>query len=63
MKSHIGLAIWKKAIQFVTIIYKITKNVPIEKMYTLSNQMRRAVISIPSNIAKHPSSHLKRTIH
>lgn len=52
MKTHKDLEVWKKAIQFVTIIYEITQNFPKEEMYTLSSQMRRAAISIPSNIAE-----------
>ena len=52
MKTHKDLEVWKKAIQFVTIIYGITQNFPKEEMYTLSSQMRRAAISIPSNIAE-----------
>jgi four helix bundle protein len=52
MKSHKDLDVWKRSIEFVTLIYKITKNFPKEEIYGLTNQIRRAAVSIPSNIAE-----------
>lgn len=43
---------WKEAHKLVLMIYKITKKFPREEMFGLVNQMRRAVISITSNIAE-----------
>ncbi|MBK7107109.1 MAG: four helix bundle protein [Ignavibacteriae bacterium] len=52
MKTHKDLDVWKKSIDFVTEIYRITKQFPEEEKFGLSNQLRRASISIPSNIAE-----------
>lgn len=52
MKTHHDLDVWKKAIDFVTQIYSLTKNFPKEEIYGLTSQIRRAVVSIPSNIAE-----------
>ena len=50
--THKDLDIWKRSIQFVTEIYEITKNFPKGEMFGLTSQIRRAAISIPSNIAE-----------
>ena len=52
MKTHKDLEVWKKSMDLVTKIYKLTRNFPKEELYGLSNQMRRAGVSIPSNIAE-----------
>ncbi|MBI5196200.1 MAG: four helix bundle protein [Nitrospirae bacterium] len=52
MESYQELEVWKKAIELVTEIYKITKTFPNEEIYALTNQIRRAAISIPANIAE-----------
>jgi four helix bundle protein len=44
--------VWRKSIDFVASIYTVTKSFPKEEMYTLTSQIRRAAISIPSNIAE-----------
>lgn len=49
---HRDLEAWKEAIQFVTDIYKATCNFPKEEMWGLTSQIRRASVSIPSNIAE-----------
>ena len=50
--DHKELDVWNKAIGFVVEIYEITKSFPKEEMYGLTNQLRRAAVSIPSNIAE-----------
>lgn len=52
MKTHKDLDVWKKAVDFVTDLYKLTQDFPKEELYGLTSQMRRAAISIPSNIAE-----------
>ncbi|ALO15749.1 four helix bundle protein [Salinivirga cyanobacteriivorans] len=52
MKTHKDLDAWKKAIEFVTRIYNISTNFPSHELYGLSSQIRRAAVSIPSNIAE-----------
>lgn len=43
---------WQKAIVLVKLVYKITAQFPQSEIYGLSNQLRRAAVSIPSNIAE-----------
>lgn len=52
MKTHKDLEVWKLSISFVTEIYKITKTFPKDELYGLTSQIRRASVSIPSNIAE-----------
>lgn len=52
MKTHKDLDVWKKAVDFVTDLYKLTLDFPKEELYGLTSQMRIAAISIPSNIAE-----------
>ena len=46
------LAVWQRAMQLVTLVYAVAKRLPAEERYALSDQLRRAVASIPSNIAE-----------
>lgn len=50
--DHKELDVWKKAIKLVEKIYKKTESFPKTEFYGLSGQMRRAAVSIPSNIAE-----------
>jgi four helix bundle protein len=52
MKTHKDLDVWKKSMDLVTEIYKVTGVFPREEIYGLTNQMRRCGVSIPSNIAE-----------
>lgn len=52
VKTHKDLDVWKKSIDFITLLYKVTTNFPKDEIYGLTNQMRRAAVSIPSNIAE-----------
>jgi len=52
MRSHEKLAVWKKAVDFVVDIYRLTENFPNEEKFGLTSQIRRASDSIPSNIAE-----------
>ncbi len=46
------LEVWQNAIVFADSIYSETRNFPVDERFGLTNQMRRAGISIPSNIAE-----------
>ena len=46
------LIVWQKSMDLVTEIYRLAGLLPKEELYALSSQMRRAAISIPSNIAE-----------
>ena len=50
--SHKNLDVWKKSIELVSEIYKLTANFPREEQFGLTSQIRRAAISIPSNISE-----------
>ena len=50
--THKDLKSWQRAIELVTKIYEVTQSFPDVEKYGLSNQIRRAAISIPSNIAE-----------
>jgi len=52
MKTHKDLDVWKKSIEFVTEIYKVSKDFPKEEIYGITSQIRRAAVSIPSNISE-----------
>ncbi len=52
MKSYKELVVWQKSYQLILSIYKVTKTFPKEEMFGLVSQMRRASVSIPSNIAE-----------
>jgi four helix bundle protein len=52
IKSYRDLIVWKKGIALAKLIYGVTKDFPPSEIYGLSNQLRRAAVSIPSNIAE-----------
>ena len=52
LKGYKQLQIWQKAMELTVQIYRIVKLLPKEELYALSDQMRRAAVSIPSNIAE-----------
>ncbi len=52
MESYKDLIVWRKSMILAKEIYNLTKRLPHEEKYVLSDQMRRAAISIPSNIAE-----------
>jgi len=46
------LDVWQKAIALADVIYSDTRSFPADERFGLTNQMRRSVISVPSNIAE-----------
>ncbi len=59
-KPHHNLEVWKRCLNFVTKIYKITAKYPNEEKFGLVSQMRRAAVSIPSNIAEGAARNSKK---
>lgn len=52
MKTHHDLDVWKKSIDFVSDIYKVTQSFPSNEIFGLTSQIRRSAVSIPSNISE-----------
>lgn len=52
MKTHKDLDAWKNAMKLAKEVYAITKSFPKEEIFGITSQMRRAAVSIPSNIAE-----------
>ncbi len=52
LNSYKELIVWQKSFELVKKIYKITENFPKSEIYGLTSQVRRASVSIPSNIAE-----------
>jgi four helix bundle protein len=50
--SFRDLIVWKKAMELARQVYALTRRLPKEELYALGDQMRRAAVSIPSNIAE-----------
>ena len=46
------LVVWQKAVAFVTEVYRATQSFPTDERFGLTSQIRRAAVSIPSNIAE-----------
>ena len=52
VRSYRDLVVWQKAIALVTEVYRATESFPRHEIYGLSGRIRRAAVSIPSNIAE-----------
>ena len=52
IKSYKDLLIWQKGINIVVNVYELTEEFPKEERYALTSQLKRAALSIPSNIAE-----------
>ena len=52
IKDFKDLILWQRAMDLVVEVYDLIKKLPKEELFALSDQIRRAVISIPSNIAE-----------
>lgn len=52
MHKYRELNVWKKSIKLAVDVYKLTAQFPSSERYELTSQMRRAVVSVPSNIAE-----------
>lgn len=57
IKSYKELHVWEKAIELAKIVYTITEKIPHKEIFGLTSQMKRAAVSIPSNIAEGQARH------
>jgi four helix bundle protein len=60
MTTHKDLDVWKMGIDLVEKVYRITEKFPKDELFGLTSQLRRAVVSIPSNIAEGAARRSKR---
>jgi len=51
-KPHKKLNAWQKSVEFCVKLYEITEKFPKSELYGLTNQIRRAAVSVPSNVAE-----------
>ncbi len=52
MQNYKELTVWQKSMDLVEEVYRLLKLLPREEQYALSDQLRRAAVSVPSNIAE-----------
>ncbi|WP_375605450.1 four helix bundle protein [Flavobacterium davisii] len=52
VNTYKELIIWQKGIRLVVLVYKLTEKFPRDEIYALTSQIKRASVSIPSNIAE-----------
>ena len=62
-RSYRDLIAWQKAMKFVAEIYEATRQFPREECYGLTNQSRRAAVSVPSNIAEGQARFSQKEFH
>ena len=64
VSSYNDLQVWQRSMAFVKQVYEATKTFPKDELYALTNQLRRAAVSIPSNIAEgHARDSTKEFLH
>jgi four helix bundle protein len=56
-RSYKDLVVWQKGIALAKLVYQLTKNFPSEEKFGLIAQMRRAAVSVPSNIVEGQARH------
>jgi four helix bundle protein len=52
VRNYRDLIAWQKAMDFVEGVYQLSRGFPVDERFALTNQLRRAAISVPSNIAE-----------
>ncbi|MEZ4484825.1 MAG: four helix bundle protein [Syntrophotaleaceae bacterium] len=60
ISHHKDLDVWRSSMALVTEIYRLTGNFSKDEIYGLTNQIRRAAVSVPSNIAEGAARHSKK---
>ncbi len=64
MAGYRDLLVWQSAMQIAEDVYRLTEQLPKHELYSLTSQLRRAAVSIPSNIAEgHGRNSLKEFNH
>ncbi len=58
-KSYRDLEVWRRAMAFVQAVYQASEAFPRREVYALTDQLRRAVVSVPANIAEGQSRRTK----
>ncbi len=61
--SYKDLIVWQKAIDLVIAVYALTADFPAQEQYSLTSQIRRASVSIPSNIAEGKTRGTRKDFH
>ncbi len=62
-ESYRDLIVWRKGMQLVTEIYRATRLFPRDETYGLTSQLRRAAVSVPSNIAEGQAHFSQKEFH
>jgi len=52
VKSYEDLQVWQQAMKLAELVYAFVRQFPVEERFSLSDQLRRAAVSVPSNIAE-----------
>lgn len=60
VRNYRDLIAWQKAMDLVEAVYDLTRSFPAEERYALTSQLRRAAVSVPSNIAEGEGRFSKR---
>ncbi len=64
IKGYRDLVVWQRAMDLVTATYRLTASFPREEKYGLVQQLKRAAVSVPSNVAEgHGRDHLGDYLH
>jgi four helix bundle protein len=60
LRDYTELVAWQKAMDFVEAVYQVSKTFPKDELFGLTSQVRRAAVSIPSNVAEGQSRRSSR---
>ena len=63
MRGYRDLVVWQKAMELVTDVYRVTSDFPKHEIYGLTGQIRRAAVSVPSNLAEGHGRTSRREFH
>jgi len=63
MRGHRDLVAWQKGMQLVKEIYRVTHDFPRDEIYGLTAQLRRAAVSVPSNLAEGHGRNSRKEFH